>query len=145
MDIHSPAFENMSAIPSQYTCEGYNLSPPLVFTDIPPKAKSLVLIVDDPDAPRGVFDHWIAWNIPATTHEIPEGGKVPMEGTNHFSKTKYDGPCPPPGKPHRYFFKLYAIDILLDLPKGASKEQVLEKIQGHIIGRAELVGTYKRH
>jgi len=145
MHIDSPAFEHHHSIPSKYTCEGENVSPPLVFGDIPPGSKSLALVVDDPDAPTGTFDHWIIWNLPVDTLVLAEGAKVIKMGKNHFGKIGYRGPCPPPGKPHRYFFKLYALDTLINLPEGSSKGQLEDAMEGHILGRAELVGTYKRH
>lgn len=144
MEIESSAFEYQQPIPKKYTCEGENISPPLAFQGIPPGTKSLVLIMDDPDAPRGTFDHWIVWNLSVDTKALAEGAKVPKEGLNHFQKIGYGGPCPPPGKAHRYFFKLYALDTLINLPEGSSKKQVEEAMEGHIVGKAELVGTYKR-
>lgn len=144
MNIVSPAFKNMQPIPRKYTCEGSDISPPLSFSQIPSEAKSLALIVDDPDAPKGTFDHWIAWNIPTTTHSLSEGARVPNEGRNGFGVSHYRGPCPPPGSPHRYFFKIYALDIMLDLPQGSTKDSLEQAMQNHIIGRGELIGTYQR-
>lgn len=144
MMIESPAFEQHHTIPERYTCSGDNVSPPLKFEGLPKNAVSLVLIVDDPDAPRGTFDHWIVWNIPAASHEIKEDAHFPMEGTNGYGERGYKGPCPPPGKPHRYFFKLYALDVQLDLPAGSSKAEVEKAIQGHILEKAELVGLFQR-
>ncbi len=145
MQIISPAFDNHSPIPMKYTCEGQDISPPLQFSDIPNGAKSLALIVDDPDAPRGTFDHWIVWNLKPDTLSLKEGTSVPNQGINHFKKQTYGGPCPPPGSPHRYFFKLYALDIPIKLKDGSTKAQLEEAMEGHVIGRAELVGTYKRN
>lgn len=144
MQIESSAFANKEKIPSTYTCEGQDISPPLKFSGIPAKAKSLALIVDDPDAPSGTFDHWIAWNLPATTTELKEGASFPNEGSNGFGATRYRGPCPPRGKPHRYFFKLYALDTMLDLENGSTKDGLLNAMKGHILKQAELVGTYQR-
>lgn len=144
LKIESPAFKDQEKIPSKYTCEGEDLSPPLHFINIPTKAKSLALIVDDPDAPMGTFDHWIAWNLPPTTTELKEGAAVPLEGVNGFGATRYRGPCPPRGKPHRYFFKLYALDTLLDLEAGSTKSGLEQAMEGHILSKAELVGLYQR-
>lgn len=144
-------FEFQQPIPDQYTCEGKNVSPPLKFLQVPVKAVSLVLIVDDPDAPRGTFDHWILWNLPPNVKGLTEGAKEltslsprPLQGTNGFGKTDYRGPCPPAGNAHHYHFKLYALDIQLSLPEGASKQEVERAMQGHILEQAELIGTYQR-
>lgn len=143
-------FESQQPIPAKYTCDGENVSPPLKFLQIPSDAKSLVLIVDDPDAPHGTFDHWIVWNLPPNLKELSEGAKellrlspTPKQGINGFKKSYYQGPCPPPGKPHHYHFKLYALDAQLSLAEGASKQEVEKAIQGHIVDQAELVGTYQ--
>ncbi len=144
MEITSPAFEHHQPIPKKHTCEGEDLSPPLLFRDIPKGTKSLVLIVDDPDAPSGTFDHWLTWNIPPDHLRLDQGEHGPSEGLNHFGGVGYRGPCPPKGPTHRYFFKLYALDRQLSLPEGSSKEQLEEALEGHILGKAELVGTYKR-
>lgn len=150
MLVHS-VFEYQKPIPSKYTCEGENLSPPLTISDIPNGTKSLVLIVDDPDAPNGTFDHWIVWNISPRIHAISEGarelfssGSTAKQGTNHYNLKQYKGPCPPPGKPHRYYFKLYALNSMLNLHEGASKEEVEHAMREHIIEKAELIGTFKR-
>lgn len=145
MQIESPAFEQHQPIPQKFTCQGQDVSPPLVFKDIPKGTKSLALIMDDPDAPSGTFDHWIVWNIPPETKQLVEGAKVSNQGKNHFGKASYGGPCPPAGAPHRYFFKLFALDSMLDLHSGISKKQLEDAIEGHVIGKAELVGTYQRH
>jgi Raf kinase inhibitor-like YbhB/YbcL family protein len=144
MKIESPAFEHHAFIPKRYTCEGSNVSPPLDFFDIPAKAKSLILIVEDPDAPGGTFDHWIAWNIAPTTVHLQEKAAVDYQGTNGFGQNNYKGPCPPHGKPHRYFFKLYALDVILDLPEGSTKALLENAIEGHILSKAELIGLYQR-
>lgn len=144
MQLESPAFTHNHPIPSRYTCEGENVSPELLFKDIPSKTKSLALIMDDPDAPNGTFDHWLVWNLPPETTSLTTAAKVPREGKNHYGKAQYNGPCPPKGAPHRYFFKLYALDVMLTLEPGASKKQLEDSMEGHIIGRAELVGTYQR-
>lgn len=144
MHLESSAFKDHQPIPKKYTCEGDNKSPPLNIRDIPTGTISLALIVDDPDAPMGTFDHWIVWNLTPKMTVLNEASPVPKQGKNHFGHNKYGGPCPPPGKPHRYFFKLYALDTMLSLPEGSSKEDVEEAMEGHILGRTELVGTYKR-
>lgn len=144
MHIDSPVFEHHQPIPTKYTCEGEDVSPPLTISDIPPGTKSLALIMDDPDAPRGTFDHWIVWNLPSDTAKLDEGIKLPKQGINGFGKKGYGGPCPPPGKPHRYFFKLYALDTFVNLSEGSKKKDLEEAMEGHILGKAELVGTFKR-
>lgn len=144
MKISSSAFVHGKPIPSKYTCSGSDVSPPLAISDVPEGTQSLALIMDDPDAPMGTFVHWVAWNIPSNTKELSEGGKVPNQGKNDFKNNRYGGPCPPPGKPHRYFFKLYALDTKISLPEGASKKQLESAIEGHILEKAELVGTFQR-
>lgn len=144
MEIKSPAFVHEQSIPIRYTCDGQDISPPLIFSHVPEDTKSLVLIVDDPDAPKGVFDHWIVWNLNPETRELEEGATVPMQGRNHFGDLRYRGPCPPPGKVHHYRFKLYAVDIKLDLPEGSSKKDVENAIREHTLSKSELVGTYGR-
>jgi Raf kinase inhibitor-like YbhB/YbcL family protein len=144
MMITSPTFSHQERIPSKYTGEGEDVSPPLHFSGVPSTAKSLVLIVDDPDAPMVTFDHWIAWNLPATLKTLPEGVHLEHQGLNHYDEVHYRGPFPPPGLPHRYFFKLYAIDTLLNIPEGSTKEDVEKAIFGHIISEAVLIGIYQR-
>lgn len=144
MEIKSPAFEHQQLIPKKYTCEGEDLSPPLVFKSIPEKTVTLAIIIDDPDAPGGTFDHWIAWNLAPDTKSLDENAKVPMQGKNGFKVNRYRGPCPPPGKPHRYFIRVYALDTKLNLPEGSSKKDVLDAMEGHILGKGELIGIYKR-
>ena len=144
MKLTSPAFANNDIIPSEFTCDGADASPPLIISDVPSNAKSLALVMDDPDAPVGTWDHWIAFNIPPSTKQIskraePEG----IAGKNSWGRTGYGGPCPPSGT-HRYFFKLYALDTILNLPEGATKKDLEKAMQGHIIAKAELMGTYKR-
>ena len=145
MKIQSSAFDNNSEIPTEYTCDGDNINPPLEFVDIPDNAKSLALIVDDPDVPFRTWVHWMIYNIDPNAEEIekdsvPEGG---IEGTTDFGKPGYGGPCPPSGT-HRYFFKLYALDAVFELPKNATKEMLEKAMEGHIISKAELVGLYSR-
>lgn len=145
LQLTSPAFKNDGTIPSDYTCDGKNISPPLTWKDIPQGTKSFVLIVDDPDAPHKTWTHWIVYNITAETTAIREGA-VPQEslqGINDFGQAAYGGPCPPQGV-HRYFFKLYAIDKNLQLPQGANKVQIEKEIEGHVLAVAELMGSYSR-
>ncbi len=145
MQITSPAFSHHDFIPSQYTCEGENINPPLQITDIPENAKSLVLIVDDPDAPGRTFVHWTVWNISPQVNSIPENS-VPqggVEGITDFGRPGYGGPCPPSGV-HRYFFKVYALDTLLELPSSATKSDIEKAMEGHILAHGELVGLYEK-
>jgi Raf kinase inhibitor-like YbhB/YbcL family protein len=143
--ILSPAFENHGTIPKKYGCEGDNVNPPLRIENVPPEAKSIALIFDDQDAPRGSYVHWILWNIDSRTREIrensfPEGA---VQGMNDFKKNNYGGPCPPT-RPHRYVFKVFALDILLNLNPSVAKLDLERAMEGHIIGQAQLRGTYKR-
>jgi len=145
MKIASWVFDNNTKIPSKYSCDGEDVSPPLEFVDIPNSAKSLALIVDDPDAPSKIWVHWVVYNINPQASEVKENS-VPedgIEGITDFGKPGYGGPCPPSGT-HRYFFKLYALDTTLDLPQNATKQMVEEKMQDHIIDSAELIGLYSR-
>lgn len=144
MQLSSPAFESNQSIPKKYSCQGLDVSPPLNISEIPSGTQSLCLIMDDPDAPSGVIDHWITWDItPAST--IPEEQIVGIVGLNSFGTVEYKGPCPPFGSVHHYHIKLYAIDVpTIELSIGSTKKQVLNAIQGHILGEAELIGTYKR-
>ena len=149
MKIESSAFMPNESIPLQYTCDGANTNPPLSFSDVPEKTQSLVLIMEDPDVPvsirpDGMWDHWVVFNIPPETREIGEGAEPKgIQGMTTFGKTGYGGPCPP-DREHRYFFKLYALDAMLDLPEGATKEEVITAMEGHILSSAELVGKYNR-
>ncbi len=145
MNITSSAFEHNQTIPEKFTCDGENINPALAFSDIPKETKSLVLIADDPDAPVGLWVHWTVWNIaPDKTtiaeNSVPEGG---VEGATNFGAPGYGGPCPPDGE-HRYFFKLYALDIELNLPKDADKNILEEAMIGHVLDKAELIGLYTR-
>ena len=144
MKLTSPAFENNGKIPSEYTCDGSDTSPELNIADVPKSAKSLVLINDDPDAPVGTWDHWIVFNIPPNTARISRGEEpAGIGGKNSWGRTGYGGHCPPSGV-HRYFFKLYALDTMLNLKEGATKKDIEKAMQGHIIAKTELMGTYKR-
>jgi hypothetical protein len=144
MKLTSPDFENEGMIPSDLTCDGRDVSPELLITGVPEGTKSLALIMDDPDAPRGTFVHWVVWNIPDDTKRI-ERGKEPKgnQGTTGFGGRGYGGPCPPSGT-HRYFFKLYALDDELHLKEGARKEALEEAMDAHIIEKTELMGKYRR-
>jgi len=142
--ITSSAFQQGGNIPSKFTCDESDTSPPFQITGIPSNAKTLVLIADDPDAPGGLFTHWLVWNIPAQTNSIAEGSAPKgVHGTNDFGKSGYKGPCPPPGT-HRYSFKIYALDRELDLRSGAKRSQVDAAMKGHVVVQGELVGRYSR-
>jgi hypothetical protein len=144
MKVTSSAFQEGSNIPSKFTCDGSDSSPPLQITGVPSEAKTLVLIADDPDAPGGLFTHWLVWNVPPQTNSIAEGSAPKgVHGTNDFGKSGYRGPCPPPGT-HRYSFKIFALDRELDLGSGAKRSQVDAAIKGHAIAQGELVGRYAR-
>ena len=140
--ITSSAFENNSRIPKKHTCDGKDVNPPLHIEGVPKKTKSLVLIVDDPDAPMGTWEHWNMWNIPPT-NKIKEDSVVGVEGINDFAKHSYGGPCPPSGV-HRYFFKVYALDVQLSLRVHSSKKDIVKAIVGHVLAKGELVGLYSR-
>jgi Raf kinase inhibitor-like YbhB/YbcL family protein len=145
LTISSPAFKHNEHIPSKYTCDGADVNPQLLIGNVPAGTKSLALIVDDPDAPRGTWVHWVVWNISPDTKEFREGA-VPTGahlGMNDFRKLDYGGPCPPSGT-HRYFFKLYALDTVLSLGAKASKANLERTMQGHILAQAELIGLYQR-
>jgi Raf kinase inhibitor-like YbhB/YbcL family protein len=145
MQLSSPAFKQNEALPVKYTCDGEDISPQLAIDEIPANTQSFALVMDDPDAVSGTFDHWIAWNIPGSTKTIAEGEKLPSLGSNGFGSLGYRGPCPPRGKPHHYHFKLFALDIAkLDLKPGASKAQLEKALQGHILDETVLIGTYQR-
>ncbi|MBI3120125.1 MAG: YbhB/YbcL family Raf kinase inhibitor-like protein [Candidatus Kerfeldbacteria bacterium] len=145
MKLESARFVDKGAIPSEYTCDGRNIHPPLQWSDVPNNVKSFALIVDDPDAPSGTWIHWTIWNIDPSTREIPEA-QVPngaSEGITGFGTPGYGGPCPPSGV-HRYFFRLSALDIRLNLSHNASAQELREAIKEHQLAIAELVGTYQR-
>jgi hypothetical protein len=152
MELYSSAFENEENIPQNHTCEGDDLSPELTWTDVPEEARSLALIVDDPDAPMGTWVHWVAYNIPVKLDGLPEGisddetlDNGMVQGVNDFKNYGYGGPCPPRGHgTHRYFFKLYALDSKLRLEPGATKAELMDAMEGHIIDEAEFMGTYSR-
>ena len=145
--VTSTAFKEGEMIPKKYTCDDRDLSPQVGWAAIPSGAKSIALICDDPDAPVGTWVHWIVFNLPPTAKELPEGiGALPAgakQGINDFRKLNYGGPCPPGGT-HRYFFKVYALDIVLNLKEGASKSELLKSMEGHILDQGQLIGKYKR-
>jgi Raf kinase inhibitor-like YbhB/YbcL family protein len=151
--LGSPAFAASGTIPARHTCDAEDLSPRLEWSDPPAGTGAFALICDDPDAPAGTWVHWVIYDLPGDARSLPEG--VPTDrvlrappgarqGVNDFRKTGYGGPCPPPGKAHRYFFRLYALDGPLGLEPGATKAQVERAMEGHVLGRAELMGTYAR-
>ena len=151
LEIKSSAFKNGGPIPPKYTCKGRDVSPPLSWSGIPEGAKSIALICDDPDAPAMTWVHWVIYNIPADQKGLKEGTpKDPeqingtLQGVTDFRRIGYGGPCPPPGGPHRYYFKLYALDAVLDLKAGATKEALLEAMESHILEETQLMGTFKR-
>lgn len=141
--VKSPAFESNKQIPKKYSCDGEEVNPPLTVDGIPTAAKTLALVVDDPDAPRGTFDHWVVYNISPTT-KIGENSVPGMQGVNSASQHGYIGMCPPSGT-HRYFFKVYALDTKLDLkPENTRKKDLEKAMQGHILAKGELIGLYNR-
>jgi Raf kinase inhibitor-like YbhB/YbcL family protein len=151
LELASTAFEQGDRIPREHTADGRNASPPLTWRDPPADTQSLALVCEDPDAPRGTFTHWVLFNLPAESQElsagVPQGATLPngtTQGNNGFGKVGYGGPSPPPGKPHRYFFKLYALDRRLDLQAGASREDVLAAMKGHVLAEGQLMGTFAR-
>ncbi len=151
LTLESTAFGAGERIPAKYTADGQDVSPPLRWSEPPEGTKSFALICDDPDAPRGTWVHWLIWNIPADVRELPEA--VPpreelangaRQGTNDFGRIGYGGPAPPPGRPHRYFFRLYALDTVLELPAGARRAELEDAMKGHVLAGGELMGTYGR-
>ena len=150
-NVLTPAFTNGGDIPNRYTCMGENVSPALTWNETPNGTHSLTLIVDDPDAPAGTWTHWMIWNIPvhltalqaavAVKETLDNGAR---QGTNDFGRIGYGGPCPPPGKPHRYFFRLYALDSVLALKAGASRSELEIAMKHHVVSQAEWMGRFKR-
>jgi Raf kinase inhibitor-like YbhB/YbcL family protein len=151
IDLTSPAFREGEAIPRQFTADGKDVSPPLRWGEPPPGTASLALVCEDPDAPRGLWVHWVIFHLPASARELlegvpaadvlPEGAK---QGKNDFGNLGYGGPSPPRGKPHRYYFKLYALDAQLDLPAGATRDEFLAAMRGHVLAEGQLMGRYGR-
>jgi Raf kinase inhibitor-like YbhB/YbcL family protein len=151
MAVTTTAFAAGGEIPKKYTCDGPDLSPALSWSGLPANAQGLALIADDPDAPAGTWTHWVVWDIPLKSmglaenmlkaKTLPDGTR---QGTTDFRKVGYGGPCPPPGKAHRYFFRLYALDAKIDLPAGANRQELEEAMKGHVLAKAEVMGTYGR-
>jgi Raf kinase inhibitor-like YbhB/YbcL family protein len=145
MELTSTAFAGGQPIPQRHSCESEDLSPPLSWTDVPEGATSLALIVDDPDAPRGTFTHWLGWGLDPAAGGLGEGEAAPVEGRNDFGATGYRGPCPPPGHgPHRYFFRLHALADELELEPGAGRADLEQALAGRSVSVTELMGTYER-
>jgi hypothetical protein len=145
IQITSSAFNEGETIPAKYTCDGANVSPPLAWSGVPGGTKSLAVIADDLDAPVGTWVHWVLYDLPAGQNSLVEGVQsAGLQGINDFRKTGYGGPCPPRGKPHRYFFKLYALDTLANLKPGASKADLEKAMLGHILAQGQLMGRYGR-
>jgi len=150
-DLKSSAFPQGGDIPTKHTCDGPDVSPPLRWTSPPDGTKAFALVCEDPDAPSGLWVHWVLWGIAPASSALAEGVKRDAtladgsrQGRNDFGKVGHNGPCPPRGKPHRYFYRLYALDSAPDLQPGATRQQLLDAIKGHILGQAELVGRYGR-
>jgi len=151
LTLTSPAFNHNEIIPLKYTCSGEDISPPLHWKSLPVSTKSLVLIVDDPDAPVGTWVHWVIYDMPPNLQSLPENiQRIPKvenigtQGINDFRKIGYGGPCPPPGKPHRYFFKLFALDAYLGLEPGITKSVLAEAMRGRVLAKDELIGMFRR-
>lgn len=151
LTITTTAFAAGGEIPKKYTCDGPDMSPALSWTGLPANTQALALIADDPDAPSGTWTHWVVWDIPLKAMGLGENmlkAKTLPDGTRQgmtdFRKVGYGGPCPPPGKAHRYFFRLYAVDTKIDLPAGARRQELEEAMKGHVLAKAEVMGTYGR-
>jgi len=151
IELKTISFTPGGFIPERFTCKGADVSPALTWTDPPAGTQSFAIIEDDPDAPSGVFVHWLIYGLPAASRRLSEGisGNDQMpdgsrQGTNDFSRTGYSGPCPPPGKPHRYFIRLYALDVKLDLRPAATRRELDAAMRGHLLAQAELMGRFRR-
>ncbi|MGD9093936.1 MAG: YbhB/YbcL family Raf kinase inhibitor-like protein [Anaerolineales bacterium] len=145
IQLSSSGFSEGETIPRKYTCDGEDISPQLSWSGAPAGLQGLVMIMDDPDAPVGTWVHWVLYSLPGNLTELPEGVQgLGVDGQNSWSRLGYGGPCPPPGTAHRYFFKLYALDIALNLNPGATKEEVENAMAGHILARGQLMGMYER-
>ena len=150
--VKSSAFPNGSEIPRKYTCAGENVSPGLSWSEVPNQARALALIAEDPDAPAGTWTHWVMWNIPAHATSLSEGVAPSHEslpngarqGKNDFGRIGYGGPCPPPGRPHRYFFRLYALSAMLEVQPGAARSELESAMKPHVLAQAEWMGLFKR-
>lgn len=150
----SGAFDSGDPVPAKYTCEGANVSPPFTLNNVPDEAQSIAVIADDPDAPGKTFVHWVVFNLPADTNSLPEdldleadiegGSVVPAEGVNDFGDLGYGGPCPPPGSTHNYHFRFYALDATLELENGATKKQLTQAMDGHVLAEADVIGSFQR-
>ena len=144
LKVSSSAFKDGGEIPSEFTCDGLDLSPPLSITDVPKETTTLSIIMDDPDAPMGTFTHWLVWNISPNKTQFTKGEEFSsVQGRTSFGATGYGGPCPPSGT-HRYFFKVYALDTKLNLNTNSRKENVERTMEGHILAKGEIVGLYRR-
>ena len=151
LSVKTTSFPAGGTIPKKYTCDGADVSPAIEWSGAPAGTQSFALIADDPDAPAGTWTHWVIWNIPGNATSLPEGvskaEQLPdgaRQGSNDFKRVGYNGPCPPAGKPHRYFFKLSALDTKLDVAAGANRKQVEQAIQGHVLATGELMGKFGR-
>jgi Raf kinase inhibitor-like YbhB/YbcL family protein len=150
MTLSSVAFKDGGPIPAEYTCDGKNISPPLTWTGVPENTQSLALIVDDPDATGGVWTHWMVFNLPADTLNLQENfaksptAQTAKQGRNDFKQTGYGGPCPPSGKTHRYYFKIFALDTMLNLPPDASRKDIDAAMAKHVLSVGQMMGTYQR-
>jgi Raf kinase inhibitor-like YbhB/YbcL family protein len=149
--LSTPAFRDGEPVPPKHTCEGEDLSPSLTWTGVPVDTRGFALICDDPDAPRGTWVHWLIWDLPSDAVELGEGvppnPELPSgarQGLNDSGEIGYGGPCPPPGKPHRYFFRLFALDSKLNLPPGAGRSELEQAMEGHVLGEGTVMGTYER-
>jgi len=146
LQVRSSAFSEGQSIPEKYTCDGQNVSPPVEWNGAPANTKSIAVICEDPDAPSGIFTHWVLYDLPGTTKELAEGSSGGgKEGANGFGKNGYGGPCPPPGAAHRYFFRVYALDTASQGNAGSSKEDVTAAMRSHILAEGQLMGRYKRN
>ena len=151
IELRSTAFEREDMIPALYTCDGENVSPPLTWVGVSDRTESLALVLEDSDSVKGVWSHWVVYDMPAEVDKLPEGVSPTFpwpgggrEGRNDFGNIGYGGPCPSDGKTHRYVVRLYALDVLLGLIPGATREEVLESLEGHVIEEARLMGRYRR-
>jgi Raf kinase inhibitor-like YbhB/YbcL family protein len=150
-ELKSPSISSGGDIPTKHTCDGPDVSPPLEWTSPPAGTKAFALVCEDPDAPSGLWVHWVLWGMAPTATALPEGvNRAPTlpdgsrQGRNDFGKVGHNGPCPPRGRPHRYFYRLYALDAVPSLEPGATRQQLLDAIKGHVLGQAELMGRYGR-
>jgi Raf kinase inhibitor-like YbhB/YbcL family protein len=147
LQVSSPSFRNETPIPTRFSCDAEDVSPPLRFTSVPAEAKTLAWIMDDPDAPAGTWVHWLVWDVPATTRDIDDDADVQRlggtEGKNGWGRIGYGGPCPPRGR-HRYYFRVYALDTTLGLKTGSDRAELEKAMQGHVLGDGVLMGTYER-